>query len=96
MSEPVLVIGSSGHASVVIDAIESGGSAKILGLLDDFETVGTQKYGYSLLGGIADVAAISVRLSANRFIVAIGDNWQRGQISAPPPVLLAINLLTIG
>jgi sugar O-acyltransferase (sialic acid O-acetyltransferase NeuD family) len=82
MSESVLVIGSSGHASVVIDALESTGRASILGMFDDFEKVGTVKYGRVLLGGIADIAAVAGRLSTNRFIVAIGDNWQRRQISA--------------
>jgi sugar O-acyltransferase (sialic acid O-acetyltransferase NeuD family) len=73
-----LIFGSSGHASVVIDAMRLTGDFEIAGLLDDAEVAGTVKIGYSILGGFKDYSAISKRENCNNVVLAIGDNsWRR-------------------
>jgi sugar O-acyltransferase (sialic acid O-acetyltransferase NeuD family) len=73
-----LIFGSSGHASVVIDAMRLTGDFEIAGLLDDAEVAGTVKTGYSILGGFKDYSAISKRENCNNVVLAIGDNsWRR-------------------
>lgn len=49
---PLLVIGASGHARVLIDIAEKQGRYRVVGLLDDRTKLhGTQVMGYPVLGG---------------------------------------------
>jgi sugar O-acyltransferase (sialic acid O-acetyltransferase NeuD family) len=75
-----LIFGSSGHASVLIDAMRLTGDFKIVGFLDDTESAGTVKKGHAIFGGIHDYAAISKRENCNNAVLAIGDNWWRRKI----------------
>lgn len=78
---PLLVIGSSGHAGAVLDAIELQGRYEVLGLLDSFESKGAQKLGYTVIGTPEEAAAIAESTGCRSFFVAIGDNWGRWQLS---------------
>jgi sugar O-acyltransferase (sialic acid O-acetyltransferase NeuD family) len=84
MSNPptpkLLVIGSSGHASVLVDAIELAGAYAIAGHLDDTVARGTSRRGYSVLGGLNDVASVCADQIIEDVVVAIGDNWWRRKI----------------
>lgn len=74
----VLVYGASGHAKVVIDALEKQGRYQIIGLIDDdAELKGQDIYGYKVLGGKSDISAQQSRLC----IVAIGDNRIRSEVA---------------
>lgn len=75
-----LIFGSSGHASVLIDAMRQTGEFKIVGFLDDTEVAGTAKRGHAILGGFKDYSAISKLKGCNSVVLAIGDNWWRGKI----------------
>jgi sugar O-acyltransferase (sialic acid O-acetyltransferase NeuD family) len=75
-----LIFGSSGHASVLIDAMQLTGEFKILGFFDDIEVAGTVKKGHAILGGFKDYSAISKREKCNNAVLAIGDNWWRRKI----------------
>jgi sugar O-acyltransferase (sialic acid O-acetyltransferase NeuD family) len=77
----VVIIGSSGHARVVVDIIERAGVYTIAGLLDDTKPKGTIELGYPILGGCSDLAEIIRLHGPTRFFVAIGDNWNRGVIA---------------
>ncbi len=78
---PLLVIGSSGHASAVLDVVELQGDYEIMGLLDSFESAGITKHGYKVLGPVEEAAVLAASLSCLSVFVAIGDNWARWQIS---------------
>jgi sugar O-acyltransferase (sialic acid O-acetyltransferase NeuD family) len=78
---PLLVLGSSGHASVVLDAIELQGVYQVVGLLDSFQTKGTQRHGYEILGSPEEAVAIAERCGCRAFVVAVGDNWSRWQLT---------------
>jgi sugar O-acyltransferase (sialic acid O-acetyltransferase NeuD family) len=74
------VIGSSRHASVLIDAIELDGAYKVIGYLDDTVFVGTVRIGYPVLGGLKDAASVCAEQVIDHVVLAIGDNWGRRQV----------------
>ena len=78
----VLIVGSSGHARVIVDIIERSGSHTILGFLDDTKPPGMIEIGYAILGGLADLPKIVREHNPQGFFVAVGDNWNRGIIAA--------------
>jgi sugar O-acyltransferase (sialic acid O-acetyltransferase NeuD family) len=78
----VLVVGSSGHARVLVDIIEVAGTYKILGLLDDSKPKGSIELGYPILGTVSDLFEIARKHNPSGFIVAIGDNWNRALVTA--------------
>jgi sugar O-acyltransferase (sialic acid O-acetyltransferase NeuD family) len=76
----LLVIGSSGHASVLVDAIEVAGQYEVIGYLDDTEARGTTRRGRPILGAFADVASICAQQLIEHVVIAVGDNWWRRKV----------------
>jgi len=76
----LLVIGSSGHAAVLVDAIHLSGTHRIAGYLDDTMARGTIRKGYPILGSIEDAAAICAEHNIIDAVIAVGDNWSRRHI----------------
>ncbi len=83
----IIIIGSSGHAKVVIDIIERQGEYKIIGLIDRFRDTTEETLGYSILGKEEDLPELISKYSVYGVIVAIGDNFIRSKVST-----LIINL----
>lgn len=79
--DDILIIGSSGHAKVAIDAIEKQGRYKIFGLIDDFRKVGETTLDREVVGGLNDLAAIVHRQPIGGVFVAVGDNSLRAKVS---------------
>jgi sugar O-acyltransferase (sialic acid O-acetyltransferase NeuD family) len=79
-SPQLLVIGSSRHASVLIDAIQLDGAYEVIGYLDDTVPVGTVRMGYSVLGELKNAASVCADRVIDHAVVAIGDNWQRRKV----------------
>jgi len=73
----ILVFGASGHAKVVIDAIEKGGAFSVLGLVESFKPAGTEFFGHSVLGSEEDLPAIMKAHDVSDIVIAVGDNWSR-------------------
>jgi len=48
----IIIVGSSGHAKVIIDIIEKEGKYNIIGLLDAFKKVGESAFGYKMLSPV--------------------------------------------
>lgn len=78
----IVIIGSSGHAKVIIDVVEQEGSYKIAGLLDRYRKVGEQTLGYQVLGQEEDLPQLATRHSLRGAVVAIGDNFIRSKTAA--------------
>lgn len=76
----LLVIGSSGHASVLVDAIELTGVYDVAGYLDDTVERGTDRRGYPVLGRLDDAVSVCLEQQIENVVVAIGDNWWRRKI----------------
>ena len=76
----IVVVGSSGHAKVVIDSILRAGQYELVGLIDSFRPVGTKVFDLSVLGSEDELVELA---EVHRFcggVVAIGDNWTRFQV----------------
>ena len=76
----ILVIGSKGHANVVIDIIEQQGKYNIFGLIDPNEVKGKKVGGYKILGGEEAIPSIIKENKIKGGVIAIGDNWLRGEV----------------
>mgnify|MGYP001575124451 CR=1 FL=1 len=77
----LFLFGASGHAKVVIDAIEHIGQHRIAGLFDDApERRGAALLGYTVLGGREELLAR--RNMADGAIVSIGANDVRTRVAA--------------
>lgn len=80
--ENIIIIGSSGHAKVVIDIVEKEGKFKIVGLCDRFREIGEETEGYLVLGKEEDLPELLKKHSVYGVIVAIGDNFVRSKVSS--------------
>ena len=80
MRPKLLLIGSSGHASVLLDAIELAGEYSVAGYLDDTLRAGTEKRSYRILGNLTDAARICEKEMLNHLVIAVGDNSSRRKI----------------
>jgi sugar O-acyltransferase (sialic acid O-acetyltransferase NeuD family) len=78
---PILIAGSSGHASVVADCIEKQGRYHVVGCIDSFRRAGAAPCGATVLGTEADLPALWRQFGAVDIVVAVGDNWGRGQFA---------------
>ena len=79
--KPLLVVGSSGHASTVLEAIELRQEYRVIGLLDSFEESGKQKHGYRIAGAAQESGDVARAFGCSCFFIAIGDNWKRWQMA---------------
>lgn len=73
----IIIVGSSGHAKVVIDIIEKEGTYNIVGLIDSFRQVGETSFGYQILGTEEQLPAFVETYDLYGGFIAIGDNWKR-------------------
>lgn len=78
----IVIVGSSGHARVVIDIVNMEGRYRVAGLIDRFREIGAQTLGYAILGREEDLPRLVAELSLAAVIVAIGDNFTRSQVVA--------------
>lgn len=76
----VIIIGSSGHASLIIDIIEKTNDHRIIGLLDDFRKMGETVHDYPILGAVNDFSKVCLKNSDIQCMVAVGDNYSRRKI----------------
>ena len=80
--ENIVLIGSSGHAKVIIDIVQQEGKYSIAGLLDRFRDVGEKTLNYTILGNDEDLPELIKVHSLKGAIVAIGDNFVRAEVAA--------------
>jgi sugar O-acyltransferase (sialic acid O-acetyltransferase NeuD family) len=76
----IIIIGSSGHAKVIIDIIEKENKYQIIGLLDKFKKVGEEVLGYKLIGEEKDIPGLIENYGLVGGLIAVGDNWTRKNI----------------
>jgi len=77
----IFVIGSSGHAKVVIDIVEQEGKYKIIGLLSRDQSAGEFVYGYEILGKQEELPALLKMHAIDGILVAVGDNFTRAKVA---------------
>ncbi len=76
----IVVIGASGHGKVVLDAIERQGEHRVVGVLDDGKSAGTDHFGAPILGPSADLARLAGEVDG--YFVAVGDGPTRERLAA--------------
>lgn len=77
----IVVIGSAGHAKVVIDVLEREGQYRIAGLIDHARRPGEETFGYPVLGAESDLPQLVTEHALRGAIVAIGDNYRRAEVT---------------
>ena len=73
----IIVIGSSGHAKVVVDVLETEGMYRVAGLIDPYRKRGERAFGHEIRGSVEDVGELCKRHGIGYVFIAIGDNWVR-------------------
>lgn len=77
----LLVFGASGHAKVVLDAIERIATYRVAGLVSKGNPSSSRVFGYPVLGDDASLPSILEDLDVEAAVVAIGDNWRRHEVA---------------
>jgi len=78
----LLIIGSGGHAKVVIDACELlPHEIRVVGLIDDYrKDMGEKTSGYDILGAVEDIPSVVKKFDVTHLFIAVGDNYSREKI----------------
>ena len=78
--EKLIIVGSSGHAKVVIDIVEKEEKYEIIGLIDDHKKMGESTLGHPVIGTTESLQNLLKLNREYKLFVAIGDNWNRSKI----------------
>lgn len=76
----VVIIGASGHGSVVLDCVEQEKKYNLIGFVDSYKEKGYKQNGYEVLGSEYDLPDLIKKYNLFGGIVAIGDNWTRSKV----------------
>lgn len=76
----VVIFGSSGHAKVIVDIVESNSGFELIGFIDKFKTVGDEVLGYKVIGNEQSLPRLMIEYGFNQGIVGIGDNFIRSEV----------------
>ncbi|HEX7936267.1 MAG TPA: acetyltransferase [Paraburkholderia sp.] len=77
----IVIVGSRGHAKVVIDIVEQEGKYRIAGLIDAYRNVGERTLDYQVLGSEVDLSRLEAECDLKGAIIAIGDNLVRSKLA---------------
>lgn len=77
----ILLFGAGGHAHVVLDTLLAEGRTQVVGIVDHRLAIGEKIFGIPVLGHDADLGNIIQEYQIAGFIVAVGDNWRRAQLT---------------
>lgn len=73
----IVIIGGGNQAHYTIDIIEKEGKYNIVGIIDSVHEVGSDRFGYKILGRQEDIAEIITKYQIQGGLITIGDNWIR-------------------
>jgi sugar O-acyltransferase (sialic acid O-acetyltransferase NeuD family) len=79
MIRKLVIIGSGGHARVVMDMAERQ-EFEVIGFIDDNKPEGQLVDGLPVLGGTRDIGRIAAQDLSIGFVAAIGDNFARAEV----------------
>lgn len=77
----IVIIGGGNQAHYTIDIIEKEGKYNIVGIIDSVHEVGSDRFGYKILGRQEDIAEIITKYQIQGGLITIGDNWIRHIVS---------------
>ena len=73
----IVIIGGGNQAHYTIDIIEKEGKYNIVGIIDSVHDVGSDCFGYKILGRQEDIVEIIKQYQIQGGLITIGDNWIR-------------------
>ncbi|HDM8221357.1 TPA: acetyltransferase [Vibrio campbellii] len=76
----IVIVGSSGHAKVVVDIIKKNNQYNIVGYIDNHRDIGEVMLGIPVIGSDGDLPTLVDKYSLIGCIVAIGDNFTRKKV----------------
>jgi sugar O-acyltransferase (sialic acid O-acetyltransferase NeuD family) len=77
----IVIIGGGNQAHYTIDIIEREGKYNIVGIIDSIHEVGSDRFGYKILGRQEDIVEIINQHQIQGGLITIGDNWIRHIVS---------------
>jgi len=75
--ENILLLGGGLHIGYCIDIIKKEGKYHIAGIVDSVKDIGTELYGYKVIGRQEQLKDLIEEYNINAGIITIGDNWSR-------------------
>jgi len=76
----VVIFGSSGHAKVVLDILESNNNYELIGFIDKFITKDTSVLNYKVIGDELLLPKLMQKYNFNKGVVGIGNNFVRSKV----------------
>jgi acetyltransferase-like isoleucine patch superfamily enzyme len=73
----LVLIGGGNQAHYTIDIIEKENKYNILGIIDSIHDVGSERFGYKILGRQENLVELIKLYNIEVGIISIGDNWSR-------------------
>jgi sugar O-acyltransferase (sialic acid O-acetyltransferase NeuD family) len=73
----LVLIGGGNQAHYTIDIIEKEKKYNIVGIIDSVNEVGSEKFGYKIIGRQEKIEEIVEKYNIEVGIISIGDNWSR-------------------
>ncbi len=73
----VVLFGGGLHANYCAEIIEMAGNYNIVGIIDSVASIGSDLYGYSVIGRQEDIINLVKENNKNCGLISIGDNWSR-------------------
>jgi sugar O-acyltransferase (sialic acid O-acetyltransferase NeuD family) len=77
VKERIVLLGASLHAKYTTDILEKQGKYEIAGFTDPYKEVGSDVYGYRVIGRQEDILKIVDKYGIKGGVICIGDNWIR-------------------
>jgi sugar O-acyltransferase (sialic acid O-acetyltransferase NeuD family) len=75
--ENIILFGGGNQAHYTIDIIEKENKYNVVGIIDSVHDVGSNRFGYKVLGRIEDLKNIISQHNVYGGLISIGDNWSR-------------------
>ncbi|MDT0685263.1 acetyltransferase [Autumnicola psychrophila] len=76
----VVVFGAGPHGRVIIDILQDQPEYKIVGVIDSVQTIGSEFYGYEVIGRQNELKALCDKYNFHSGIVGLGDNYSREKV----------------
>ena len=78
----IVLIGGGNQAHYTIDIINKEGKYNIIGIIDSIHDIGSNRFGYKVLGRQEDIIKLKEQYNIEGGIISIGDNWARYYVSS--------------
>jgi len=70
----ILIYGASGHSKMIVDIIHKNNSHNIVGYIDTYKPIGTELYGYKILGNLEKLNDLQQQHNVDRIVIGVGEN----------------------